>query len=448
MTILLISSDSIDTQMAGPGIRYWEFAKHLSANHDVILLTPNTSSLSHPRFQIRQHTKHTLADALQRADVIVTQGYLYRLAPLLLTRTPLVIDLYDPLPIELLEHHSHLPLAEAQLSQSYCVERTKLLLQRGDFFLYSNERQREYWLGMLTAVGRVNHQHYRQDQDFSRLFGCVPYGISDEAPKPTGTVLRGAKTAFTRMASSDKPALCATDTIVLWGGGLWKWFDPCTVIRAIAEIARSRDDIKLVFLSTTRSNPDATRLNIAYATEEAIALSRELGVYNRHVFFNPTWVPYAERQNYLLEADIGISTHLATLETEFSFRTRILGYLWAELPIITTRGDCLGELVEQQQLGIVVAPLAVDQVRDALIRLADDQRFREDCRANIRRIRTQLLWSRVIAPLEEFCAAPYRTSPVSQFAWWRQLFGFYLNTGKILLKYRGYKKLFTKIGTL
>jgi glycosyltransferase involved in cell wall biosynthesis len=388
-----------------------------------------------------------LDDELHHADVIVTQGYLYRLAPLLLTQKPLVIDLYDPLPIELLEHHAHLPLVEAQLSQSYCVERTKVLLRRGDFFLYSNERQRKYWLGMLTAVGRVNHRNYRENQDFSRLFGCVPYGIPDEPPHSTRTVLRGPETTFPQMNLSGKPAFSATDTIVLWGGGLWKWFDPCAVIRAIGEIARNRTDIKLVFLATTRSNLDTTRLNIAYATEEAIALSRDLGLYNRQVFFNPTWVPYMERQNYLLEADIGISTHLATLETEFSFRTRILDYLWAELPIIATRGDFLSDLIEQRNLGLVVEPLAVGQIRDALLRLADDLQFREQCRANIRQFRTQLLWSRVIAPLEEFCAAPYQTSHASQLVRWLQLSAFYLNTGKILFKYRGYKKLFAKIRT-
>ena len=182
--------------MAGPGIRYWEFAKQLSKMYDVILLTPNPSSLSHPRFKILQRTKRTLTASLRQVDVVVTQGYLYPLAPLMMSNKPLIVDLYDPLPIELLEHHSHLLFSAAQLSQSYCIERTKMLLQRGDFFLYSNERQRDYWLGMLTAVGRVNHQHYRKDSNFSKLFGCVPYGISDKGPIHTKTVLRGGDASF------------------------------------------------------------------------------------------------------------------------------------------------------------------------------------------------------------------------------------------------------------
>jgi glycosyltransferase involved in cell wall biosynthesis len=437
MTVLLISSDSVDAQMAGPGIRYWEFAKHLSKTYEVILLTPNSSSLSHPRFQILQRTKHTLADSFRKADVVVTQGYLYPLAPLIMRDKPLVVDLYDPLPIELLEHHSHLPLSTAQLSQSYCVARTKMLLQRGDFLLYSNERQRDYWLGMLTAVGRVNHQQYRNEPNFTKLFGYVPYGIPDDPPVHTQFVLRGKDAMFSE-----------TDTIVLWGGGLWKWFDPYSVIRAIGEISQIRHDIKLLFLAARRSKTDSTGINIAYSTDEAIELAQQLNLYNHSVFFHHEWVPYAERQNYFLEANIGISTHFETLETRFAFRTRLLEYLWTELPIITAKGDYLSDLVEQHQLGIVVSPSSIQQIKAAIIRLTDDRPFLNQCRENIRRVRKQFFWSQVIKPLEAFCSQPYQTCYLTRFARWFHLMKFYANTGKDLIKYRGHKKILAKIRRL
>ena len=55
------------------------------------------------------------------------------------------------------------------------------------------------------------------------------------------------------------------------------------------------------------------------------------------VFFNDGWVPYAERGAWLAEADIGVSAHFDDIETRFAFRTRLLDYLWAGLPIVTTR---------------------------------------------------------------------------------------------------------------
>lgn len=438
MHILLISSDSINPRMAGPGIRYWEFARHLSEKHAVTLLTPNASTLAHPGFQIVRHTKHSLKTALATADVIITQGYMYPLASVFRSNLPLVVDLYDLLPIELLEHHAHLPLPEAQLSQSYCVERTKLLLRRGDLFLYNHERQREYVLGMLTALGRVRHRQYRECPDFSNLLRRVPYGIPDEAPGHTRNAIRGPNTPFSG-------AISDTDTVLLWGGGLWNWFDPCSVIQALGEISRSRQDIKLVFLATARSNPQTTQLNIAYATDQALALSQALGLYNRTVFFNDAWVPYAERQNFLLEADIGVSTHTHTLETEFSFRTRILDYLWTELPILSTTGDYLSDLVDRQGLGITVAPRDVAQLKQAILRLADDQAFVEQCKANIRSIRQQMTWSRLIQPLEAFCASPYQTSRLRSSAKMLHLLGFYATNARLLLQHRGHRKMFAKI---
>ncbi len=434
MTVLLISSDAIDTEMAGPGIRYWEFARHLSQNHEVILLTPNPSSLTYPGVRILQHTKASLKSSLTQADVVVTQGYIYALPPLMLSGKPLVIDLYDPLPIELLEHHSHLSLPAAQLSQSYCIERTNMLLRRGDFFLYSHERQRDYWLGMLTAVGRIQHTTYRQDPTYNTLLGCVPYGISDDEPVLTNSVLRHGGSRFDE-----------DDTIILWGGGLWKWFDPCSLIRAVAAISTTRQDIKLLFLGVKRAESDTTGINIAYSTEEAIAVSRELGVYERSVFFHDRWIPYAERQNYLLDADIGVSTHFDSLETRLSFRTRILDYLWAGLPVLSTSGDYLSEFVERHQLGIVVPPADVEQIKHAILRLATDQVFSEQCRKNIQRIRSQFTWKHSMKPLEKFCAAPYRTSAWSRTTTCARMGKFYLHTMKLLIQHRGYQKILAKL---
>ncbi len=137
------------------------------------------------------------------------------------------------------------------------MARTKLLLQRGDFFLYSHDRQRDYWLGMLTAVGRVNHQEYRREARLSHLFGHVPYGISDHPRCRPQSVLRGPKGPFTD-----------SDTIVLWGGGLWNWFDPCSVIRAMHRISAERHDIKLLFLGGKRAEGETNGLNIAYGTQK------------------------------------------------------------------------------------------------------------------------------------------------------------------------------------
>src|SRR4029079_11875445 len=85
-------------------------------------------------------------------------------------------------------------------------------------------------------------------------------------------------------------------------------------------------------------------------TTRAVRLAEELGLRDRVVFFNFGWVPYAERGRYLLEADLGVSAHFDDLETRFAFRTRLLDCFWAGLPVVTTRGDSLREVVAARDL--------------------------------------------------------------------------------------------------
>jgi hypothetical protein len=126
------------------------------------------------------------------------------------------------------------------------------------------------------------------------------------------------------------------------------------------------------------------------------------------VFFNEDWVEYDDRQNYLLESDVGVSTHLDHVETEFSFRTRVLDYLWASLPIVATGGDSLATLIETTGIGTTVPPGDVDALEAALFQMLDDDEFRASCRGEIERIVPTYHWSKVLEPLLEFCRAPAR----------------------------------------
>ena len=44
------------------------------------------------------------------------------------------------------------------------------------------------------------------------------------------------------------PGIGPSDRLLLWGGGIWNWFDPLTVIRAVGRLAEGRSDVKLLFL--------------------------------------------------------------------------------------------------------------------------------------------------------------------------------------------------------
>ena len=118
--------------------------------------------------------------------------------------------------------------------------------------------------------------------------------------------------------------------------------------------------------------------------EVARRRAAELGLLGDRVAFADRWVPYDERGLWLADADVGVSLHTRHVETELSFRTRILDYFWAGLPVVCTGGDVLAELVAADDLGIVVDPGDVDGLAAALDALAGA----DDAEREARRQRT------------------------------------------------------------
>jgi glycosyltransferase involved in cell wall biosynthesis len=304
---------------------------------------------------------------------------------------PLILDAYDPYLLAGLELHRGDPEEQLRTHESY---RRALLAGLGaaDLILCASERQRDYWLGALSALGRVNPHNYRGDPTLSRLLRVVPFGLPREPPRQGRSVLKGVH-----------PEIRASDRVVVWGGGLWDWLDARAAIRAMAHVTATRGDVKLLFMGTQRPS----RVTKMAALEEALALSRDLGLYGRSVLFNIEWVPYAERQNYLLEADLGICLHHDTLETHFAFRTRMLDYVWAGLPAIATRGDTLSEEMHHEGLARTVAPGAERAVAAAILELLDTADLKARMRPRFEAMAARYRWDVVASPLVEFCRNPH-----------------------------------------
>jgi glycosyltransferase involved in cell wall biosynthesis len=118
------------------------------------------------------------------------------------------------------------------------------------------------------------------------------------------------------------------------------------------------------------------------------------------VFFNDRWVPYAERADWLLEADCAVSTHIDHLETRFSFRTRLLDCFWAGLPIVCTRGDELASRVERDNLGATVPQRDPEALAEALGRVL--QQGRPAYADRLARASADHVWPRVAEPMVRF----------------------------------------------
>jgi hypothetical protein len=385
--------------MAGPAIRAWNMAEVLTADgNDVALMTTTLLEPVDAPFALHRIVpgEDAAFAALEAwADVIVFQGHaMAQFDALRTTEKVVVADIYDPMHLEMLEQGRELGPATWNLRVSTATAVLNEQLALADFFLCASERQRLFYLGQLTTLGRVNPATYENDPHLSHLLAVAPFGLSATRPVHEIDVVKGVR-----------EGIAADDKVLIWGGGLYNWFDPLSLIRAVAGVSKRRDGVRLFFLGTR--HPGVDEMGIV---RESFDLARELGALDTSVFFNETWVQYDERQNYLLEADAGVSTHMSHIETTFAFRTRILDYLWAGLPMVVTEGDSFAELVEAEGLGIVVPAQDVAALEAAIERVLFDDDFARMTRANVERVRERFVWERALAPLVEFVRAPRRSA--------------------------------------
>jgi glycosyltransferase involved in cell wall biosynthesis len=393
---VVVTTDTLGAKMAGPAIRAHHFAAALADAHDVQLVTTAACTMDDdPRFRIRAVRDADVAELAREADVWVIQGnVLLRHPAIAESDAAIVVDLYDPYHLEGLEHSSSEPMDDRlALVHNAAVALNRSMI-RGDYFLVASDKQRDFWLGALAALGRINPLTYDADPRLASMFGPVPFGLDDDPPKHTKPVLRGVV-----------PGIGDDDVVLIWGGGIYNWFDPQTLVRAVHRLSERRSDIRLFFLGA--AHPTVTEPGRRTAAETRV-LSDELGLTGRRVFFNDGWVPYADRASYLLEADIGVSTHRDQLETEFSFRTRLLDYLWAGLPIVATDGDVFAPVIRERGLGAVVPPGDDAALAEALSALIDDPARRAACVRAAQETGRDYTWTRALAPLVEFCAHPRR----------------------------------------
>jgi glycosyltransferase involved in cell wall biosynthesis len=423
--LVLVSQDVVDHRMAGPGLRYVEMARALSGTVDVVVAIPNRTSLRVPGVHLVSYDETdpaSLQVLVDNADAAVVSGYMFAKFPFLeRTATRVVVDLYDPLVLENLHYHRDEDPDVRDLRNREVVAVTNRGVHAGDFFLAGSERQRDFWLGVLAANGRVNPRTYGDDESLRKLIDVVGIGLPSRPPV-AGPGLKGRH-----------PRVPGDARVVLWGGGIWNWLDPLTLVRAWPRVVERVPRARLVFLGTRHPNPAVPRHEMAARAQAAAA---GLGEAGDSVAFLE-WVDLAEREALLLEADAGVSLHPVHVETRYSVRARIIDCFWAKLPVVVTDGDVGAEWVRGHDVGRVVPPGDAEAVARALVEVLE--RPREEWERGYAPLHEALRWERLVEPLERYCrdgapaapdrrraapAAPPRPSPPPP--------GFLLRAGGVL----------------
>jgi glycosyltransferase involved in cell wall biosynthesis len=390
--VLFVCADPVGEQMAGLGIRCWELARTLAGGASVTVAHGGSEQGEHDGVRtlpFRPHAPSALREPIARADVVVAHPqwplvdrWLRR------SRARVVIDLYCPETLETLELAADRPRRARAPLTATTLDRLHAALRTGHNFLCASESQRDLWLGAMLALRLIGPELYDRDPSLREAIDLVPFGAPSEPPRPAPGGPRET------IAGVD-----ADSELVLWNGGIWRWLDAETAIRAVAVLARERPRVRLVFMGGAPEHPAA-----AESTRTARGLAAELGLLGSVVHFHDSWVPYAERGAWLMQADCALSAHAEHLETRFAYRTRLLDCFWAQLPIVCTSGDDLAEHVERERLGAVAPPRDIGALSAAITEVLDAGR--ESYAERLRAAAEQSSWERVARPLARWVAAP------------------------------------------
>jgi glycosyltransferase involved in cell wall biosynthesis len=390
--------------MAGPGIRAVSIAKALAPSMPVTLALGVAGSepveLDAHGVEVTTYADREELELLVAAsDVVFCQFIDTNVARIAVEQgVRLVFDLYNAIPVETVGAEVISGFSDIEDRDREYLELLKYFrfcAQAGSYFVASNERQRDYWLGYIMA-GAGLLPSTLEHRSLDDVIGLAPFGMEEREPQRHDHGLRG------------KHGITDDDIVVLWAGGIWDWFDAETPIRAIAELSREDPRYKLVFYGTVHPN---SVIGKPPAVQRAQDVAEELGVLGTAVIFLDEWVPADERADYLLDADLAISAHKDSLETHFSFRTRILDHFWATLPSVVSEGDWFAEYIDSHGLGVATPIGDVAATAAAIRSIAEDEGVASAMRERIAGIRDQWRWSATTAQLRDVVLGPLRQRP-------------------------------------
>jgi glycosyltransferase involved in cell wall biosynthesis len=227
----------------------------------------------------------------------------------------------------------------------------------------------------------VNPEQAADDADARGLIDVVPFALPAEIP-PHAPLLPPVAPGVRRLLF----------------GALYDWYDPWTLLEALAAIR----EIDWRLLVVRHPNATLTPQRLFSELEER---ARARGWWGSRIEAID-WVPVERRFDLLRDVDLLVAPHRPTLETALSLRTRFLEALAVSCPVLTTTGGALGRLLVDRDAGWVIAPndargLAA-AIRDAL---APDEARERRLERGLELAR-EFEAGRALAPLVGFLAAP------------------------------------------
>ena len=341
----------------GGGLRCWGLAKGIAANRaDDVEVTvayeqsyvkkPVTKSFE--GIQIATWTIHTIADVIQSYDAILVSYCMgdlsVKVAETIRDDQQLILDCYVPIYVEVSARDSDHKDREYQAFKIDVI-RWQRVLQRGDLFLCANSAQKDFYRGVLAAVGRINPITYGED-----YIHIVPYGVYREEPVQKNHPID-------KLIGEDEGYYK-----VLWFGGIYPWFDIRELADAIKKVNKTIPT-KLVVVGA--KNPFNTHPDFVARYDKFVKYIQENDLEQYVVL--QEWVNFNDRADWYLDADVVVVFNKLGEENKLAWRTRLVDFMWADLPVLTNGGDPLGEEMISNNAAVRIEDTTADVVAAAIL---------------------------------------------------------------------------------
>jgi glycosyltransferase involved in cell wall biosynthesis len=374
------------TKVEGGGLRCWGLARGLRLNNSDLDITvayhdsykKEQFTQEHEGIRIATWTIEQVPDLIAAYDTVLVSYCMGELsvavADAIRPDQQLVLDCYVPIYVEVSARDTDDLEGEYRAFHGD-VGRWSHVLTRGDLFLCASEAQKQYYKGVLSGVGRINPATYGKD-----MIRIVPYGIYHEEPTAT------EKPITKMLDTNDKDV-----KKILWFGGIYPWFDLRNLVDAVK---RLNDDVPARLVIVGAKNPFNNHPDFVRPYEELMA-HIEADKRLKDVVLIQEWVDFEKRADWYLDSDLVVVVNKIGPENELAWRTRLVDFLWADLPILTNGGDPLGEELLGQDAAARLHGLSVEEVAKGLRELLRDTGKLQGMQKKLRELKKSYYWDTV-----------------------------------------------------
>jgi glycosyltransferase involved in cell wall biosynthesis len=225
------------------------------------------------------------------------------------------------------------------------------VLQKGDVFSVCSTPQKHALVGELGMAGRLNQHTF--------LYPFAHVVLPGSSPKDNHAGERGE---WSRLKFLGVPE---DGFVVLWCGGYNTWTDVETLFAGLEWVMAQEPGVHYVSVgASTYDAPDNVYDRLLRMIEASSCHDR---------FHMLGWRPWSEVSAYYRESDVGLNIDAPHYETLYGTRTRLVEMIAAGLPVISSLGCELSELLGNRGAGLTFTPGSWQELGKQILTLARDR---------------------------------------------------------------------------